>query len=71
MSNDLHLLSLDWSLPDQLVCMTVSALLHLAVLYPRYRSDATSSILHFSSKIIERLKMEHRECLYTNFDDTY
>lgn len=53
---------LEWALPDQLVSATVSSLLRLASSFPQYRPPVTSSILEFSSTIIEQLKSEHREC---------
>lgn len=53
--------SIDWSLPDQLVGSTVTALLHVAALYPNYRTAATAAILEFTGRTVEQLKSESRE----------
>ncbi|THH11990.1 hypothetical protein EW145_g299 [Phellinidium pouzarii] len=60
-----------WALPDQLVSTTVSALLRFASLYPQYRSAAASSILEFSSKIIEHLKTEHSNIVLTQYAPSF
>ncbi|KAG6820652.1 hypothetical protein H0H93_013851 [Arthromyces matolae] len=45
-----------WSLPDQLVYSTVSALLRLSSSHPQYTAKATSAICHFLSQTIEQIK---------------
>lgn len=49
-----------WSLPDQLVYTTVSALLRLASAHSEYREAATSSTLEFAGQMIGLLKSEDR-----------
>ncbi|KAG6889834.1 hypothetical protein C0995_014311 [Termitomyces sp. Mi166 len=46
----------DWSLPDQLVYSTVSALLRLSSSHPQYTEKAASAICFFLSQAVEQIK---------------
>ncbi|TDL24976.1 atypical/PIKK/PI4K protein kinase [Rickenella mellea] len=57
----------EWSLPDQLVYTTVSALLRLATAHTEHREAATSSTLEFAARMIELLKSEDPSTLLTQY----
>lgn len=47
--------SAEWSLPDQLVFSTVSALLRVAALHPEHSDTATSAIVDFVGDVDAKL----------------
>ncbi|KNZ80366.1 Phosphatidylinositol 4-kinase stt4 [Termitomyces sp. J132] len=47
---------LDWSLPDQLVYSTISALLRLSSSHPQYTEKAASAICFFLSETVEQIR---------------
>ncbi|KAG6828586.1 hypothetical protein H0H92_007376 [Tricholoma furcatifolium] len=47
---------IDWSLPDQLVYSTVSALLRLSNVHSKYSEEATSAICFFLSQTVEQIR---------------
>ncbi|KAL5511303.1 STT4 [Sanghuangporus vaninii] len=71
MDFDRTLLWHKWALPDQIVSATVCTLLRLASSFPRHRSSVTSSILEFSSIIIEQLKTEHPNIVLTQYAPSF
>lgn len=48
-------IKVDWSLPDQLVAATVSALLRIASVHAGHREAAMSAIRNFVSQIVAML----------------
>lgn len=49
---------LDWSLPDELVFVTVCALLRLASLHPTYRENVMAAIVTFAEESVKMLGEE-------------
>lgn len=49
----------DWSLPDELVFVTVSALLRLASLHADYRERALAAIVRFADESVKMLGEEN------------
>ena len=55
----------DWSLPDQLAYITVSALLKLAAVHSEYRDGVMTAVTAFTSVLVDKLQNSSRECLFS------
>lgn len=52
---------IEWALPDQLVCSTVSAILRVCSPHPDRVDHAVDTILQFISRVVQKLPMASRE----------
>ena len=47
---------LDWALPDQLVCSTVSALLYITATRGKHSETAMNTIFKFIGEVVKKIK---------------
>jgi len=60
-----------WALPDQLTCMTVSAVLRIASLHPHWRPRVTASVIKFVFRTIAQLRSEPATIVLTQYAPSF